>query len=90
METTDFNELFESKKNTYPFERRLFKSIPETYRKKYQAAKEHFDANPTDTEIPQNKLEKNLRAQMIVDFIAGMTDDFALKKYQILQGINLK
>lgn len=33
--------------------------------------------------------EISIRAHMIVDFISGMTDQFALKTYQSLSGIDL-
>ena len=89
LKQSDFDSLIAENYKDLPFEARLFKSIPSAYRNKYKMAKEYFKCNPKESSLPPPLLEINLRAQMIVDFISGMTDDFALEKYQILKGINL-
>ena len=89
LKQSDFDSLISGEYKDLPFEARLFKSIPPAYRNKYKMAKEYFENNPQESSLPIPLLEINLRAQMIVDFISGMTDDFALEKYQILKGINL-
>lgn len=53
---------------------RLLRRIPKSYIIKY---KSKSDCEPTR------------RAQLIVDYISGMTDDFALETYQILEGIRI-
>ncbi len=58
------------------FQIRLLRRIPVAYRKKYLM------------EIKGD--ERTMRAHLIVDFISGMTDDFALETYQILEGIKVK
>lgn len=64
------------KKKGLDFQIRLFRRLPKGYRDKYNA---------------ENRGEEHLRrAHLIVDFISGMTDDFALETYQILEGIRVK
>ena len=58
------------------FHVRLLHRIPKNYRDKYEGQK--------------NGDEATRRAHLIIDFISGMTDDFALDTYQILQGIKIK
>lgn len=58
------------------YESRLFKIISASYRKVY-----------TDIETYQNSEYKKL--QLIVDFISGMTDSYAIDLYQELKGIKL-
>ena len=58
------------------FQARLFRRLPRGYFEKYLVA----DRGP----------ELHRRAHLLVDFISGMTDDFALKTYQILEGIRIK
>lgn len=64
------------KKQGLDFEIRLFRRLPLAYREKYS-----FGDRGT---------EFLRRAHLIVDFISGMTDDFALETYQILEGIRIK
>lgn len=56
------------------FHLRLLHRIPTSYRKKYQIGLED---------------ERSRRAHLIADFIAGMTDDFALESFQVLHGIRI-
>lgn len=58
------------------FQIRLYRRLPKSYREKY--TKE------------ERGTELQRRAHLIVDFISGMTDDFALETYQILEGIRIK
>lgn len=58
------------------FHKRLFKLLPGSYVEKYA--------------ISRRGKEPDRRAHLIVDFIAGMTDDFALNTYQVLQGIRIR
>jgi len=64
------------KSNHLDFQIRLFRRLPKGYIEKYQQR----------TTLPENLR----RAHLIVDFIAGMTDDFALETYQVLEGIRIK
>lgn len=68
------SENFKSTGNTY--ESRLYNIISSSYRKIY----EQF-------EVYQNKHYTKLR--LIVDFIVGMTDSYAIDLYQELKGIKL-
>lgn len=61
------------------FELRLFHRLPDTHIEKYK----HCVKNDSQKEL-------NHRAQLIVDYISGMTDDFALEMYQLLEGIRIQ
>lgn len=67
------------RKNKLDFELRLFRRLPSTYVDKYRIA---TNQNP-DKEFVY-------RAHLIVDYISGMTDDFALEMYQLLEGIRIQ
>lgn len=85
MEEIDFSQLINGEKGKeYPFEFRLINTIPKNYIKKYQKSMDYYKAKCTDAPS-----EKSVRAQLLVDFISGMTDDFALEQYQFLKGIKL-
>lgn len=58
------------------FHLRLYRRLPKSYRDKYLVSSRGAD--------------DLRRAHLIVDFISGMTDDFALETYQILSGIKVK
>lgn len=64
------------KKAGLDFQVRLFRRLPRSYCKKYGAADKGD--------------ESYRRAHLLVDFISGMTDDFALETYQVLEGIKIK
>jgi putative dGTPase len=86
MEENHFIQLINGEKGKeYPFEFRLINTIPKNYIKKYQKSMDHYKEK-NDKESPS---EKSVRAQLLVDFISGMTDDFALEQYQFLKGIKL-
>lgn len=63
----------------YPFECKLYNRLP----KKYKIAYENARNNCKDDRC----LELYYRTRLIFDYISGMTDNFALKEYQILSGI---
>lgn len=69
-----------SKESEPPKERdfhlRLLRLLPLAYREKYA--------------VESKGLEPDRRAHLIVDFIAGMTDHYALETYQVLQGIRIQ
>ena len=64
------------KNNNLHFHARLFRLLPKSYVEKYRS-KDRGD-------------EKYRRSHLIVDFVSGMTDDFALETYQALEGIKIK
>jgi dGTPase len=64
------------KKGELDFHIRLLRRLPKAYRDKYC--------------IDSRGAEGERRAHLIVDFLSGMTDDFALETYQILEGIRIK
>lgn len=65
-------------------EPKLLKLFPERYRKVYSSLTANYDNGEAD-----NFLEWNARAHLVTDFIAGMTDDFAMKTYRTLVGIDV-
>ena len=80
LEEAEFLALLESKespaKKELQFHQRLLRLLPTAYKEKYRIARKGD--------------EKDRRAHLIVDFIAGMTDDYALQTYQVLQGIRIQ
>jgi dGTPase len=58
------------------FHTRLLRLLPPAYKEKYAIARLGSEADR--------------RAHLIVDFIAGMTDHYALETYQVLQGIRIQ
>ena len=78
---SDFKDLIDEnqsaiKKKHLDFFIRLLRRMPNGYRNKYKL------------EIRGDELTR--RAHLIVDNIAGMTDDFALETYQVLEGIKIR
>jgi dGTPase len=61
------------------FELRLFRRLPKNHVKKYLHSVGIDKSN-----------ELLFRAHLIVDYISGMTDDFALEMYQLLEGIRIQ
>lgn len=61
------------------YELRLYHRLPQTHISKYKHC---------CTIDKENELQH--RAQLIVDYISGMTDDFALEMYQLLEGIRIQ
>lgn len=77
----DFLALIENdrekiKDRSLDFQIRLLRRLPKSYLEKYQAT-----GRGSETER---------RSHLLVDFISGMTDDFALETYQVLEGIRIK
>jgi len=58
------------------FHVRVLRLLPSGYKEKYA--------------LESRGSEIDRRAHLIVDFVAGMTDDFALETYQVLQGIRIQ
>ena len=58
------------------FQIRLFRRLPNSYVEKYKS-----EGRGT---------EQYRRAHLMVDYISGMTDDFAMETYQMLEGIRIK
>ena len=66
------------------FEKRLFNRLG----KRYVIAYKH-SLNDYTTDINFRTYELWLRIHLIIDHVSGMTDDFTLQTYQMLEGINL-
>ena len=66
-------------------ERRLFNRIGKRYVQAYYFALEELD----NTTPSFYETEWWLRVHLLIDHVSGMTDEFALETYQMLEGINL-
>lgn len=72
--------------DNFDVERRLFNRIGKRYVKAYWYAIDKLDKTKTEDFLVY---EWWLRIHLIVDHVSGMTDEFALETYQMLEGINL-
>ncbi len=68
-------------------ESKLLRLFPEKYLAAYKHALEKLISDDTVSTDDKTVIEWNLRAHLVVDFISGMTDDFAINSFQILSGI---
>jgi dGTPase len=68
-------------------ENKYLKLFPARYKKAYEYAVNHNSASGEPEE--RSLVEWNARAHLIVDFISGMTDDFAMTFYRTLAGMKL-
>lgn len=85
MRYDDFNKLRNRdvdfiRGNSLEFDYRVFKRLPKSYVDKYCAM----------CEEGSEKSERQARLHLVVDFLAGMTDSFAVYLYQILSGIKMR
>lgn len=74
----------DSKKDPIIIEKKYLKLFPDRYIKVYRSTVSQLDKSDTHN---FSFLEWNARAHLIVDFISGMTDDFAVSTYQTLSGM---
>ena len=83
----DFEKIvFSQNVKGLDIERRLFNRIGHRYVEAYKFAVNDLDKSNTSDYIIK---EWWLRIHLIIDHISGMTDEFALQTYQMLEGINL-
>lgn len=80
----DYSNNKDSDGNQIVIEKKLLTLFPEKYIKAYKHA--IFDLS-FDKE--SDFFEWNARAHLIVDFVSGMTDDFAMTTYRTLSGMRL-
>lgn len=78
MPSDDFQILVSEMKGK-DLQRRMFSKFPSRWVEHYKIA---ISSNPND--------EWFIRVQLLVDYISGMTDDFALKVHKLLHGIEIK
>lgn len=64
--------------NALQFDAHLFNILPDSYVEKYKLM------------LSSSYPEMRAREHLVVDFISGMTDDFAIHTYQVLQGIKVR
>ncbi len=76
---------YDSADKSIIIEKKYLTLFPKNYKDVYLS-----ESRGLDYEKEEDRLtEWNLRAHLITDFIAGMTDDFSLEMYQSLSGIKL-
>ena len=66
----------EARKKNLDYQIRLFRRLPRKYKRRYKDEKRGS--------------EEERRAHLFVDFLAGMTDDYALEMHQVFGGIKIK
>lgn len=83
----DRNSKFEKNgsEKSLDFELRLVNTIPKSYINKYLMSTNFYKDNPNN----ENPSFNALRGHLLIDFISGMTDDYALEMYQFLEGIKI-
>ncbi len=83
----DRNSEFEKNvsEKSLDFELRLVNTIPKSYINKYLMSTNFYKDNPNN----ENPSFNALRGHLLIDFISGMTDDYALEMYQFLEGIKI-
>lgn len=82
LDKTDYDKI---KEENLHYEVRLLNTIPRSYVVKYQKALDDFNLSSTcnNSELFS---EFNIRCHIFVDYLSGMTDDFALEQYKFLNG----
>lgn len=82
----EFSTLIEKRNlKEYPYETRLFHLLGIRNIQAYQYALQKYDKK----DVHYKTRELWLRIHLIIDQISGMTDDFALETYQMLEGIQV-
>ncbi|MHB1407318.1 MAG: dGTPase [Desulfitobacteriaceae bacterium] len=82
----DFKSLlYDEEKKGLDFERRLYNRLGRRYVSAYKYATKKIDKE----NLNFTTMEWWLRTHLIIDHVSGMTDEFALETYQMLEGINL-
>lgn len=72
------------------YEQRLLNRLSKRCVRSYQLQLQEWRANKAFiSQYGEENLEWWLRVHMIIDHISGMTDNFALSEYQILEGIKI-
>lgn len=84
LETNDFSKLLKDEKIDCFISKRLIKRVSS---KQIVAYQNDIEKLPKDNIEQFNILEFYYRVRLIIDYISGMTDDFALEEYRILSAI---
>lgn len=87
MPNKTFSQLVEGKAiEGYDYEKRLFHRLGRRCVEAYK-----YEIEAINNESPEMFLTKELwyRIHLIIDHVSGMTDEYALETYQMLEGINL-
>lgn len=85
MSHKNFDLLINGEIKGFDYQKRLFHLIGKRYIKAYKNEIDNMDIKDNDF------LEKEwwLRVHLVIDHISGMTDEFALETYQMMEGIRL-
>lgn len=88
-ETLFHSALEHKRESSTDLERRLVAMMPDKHLLAYKHAREVAKKQHVNNDQEYHTMEWYLRAHLIVDFISGMTDAFALESYQRLSGIRV-
>lgn len=80
----DFNSLLNDEKNDKDIEARLFRRLS---KKHIYAYVKVLETLKTSSDFEHKIYEWYYRARLIIDFISGMTDEYALKEFQLLSAM---
>ncbi len=86
LSINDFNLIFNNEKNDKDIESRLFRRLSKKHIYAYISVLKKLKLKEV-SDFEYSMYEWYYRTRLIVDFISGMTDEYALKEYQILSAI---
>ena len=73
------------------FELRIFNMLSKRCVNSYKAqVNEWKELCKINNDLKINEIEWWLRVHLLIDHVSGMTDDYALKTYQVCKGINVQ
>lgn len=79
----EFKDVVEGKGRSFPIESRLYNNLSGKHRGAYRVAVSDV-LNSKDPDIIGEAKEFYYRVRLIIDYVSGMTDQFAMKEYQAL------
>ncbi|WP_374424288.1 dGTPase [Chromobacterium sp.] len=78
-------ETKDSNNNKIVIEKKLLRLFPEKYIKAYK----HSLTGKSNPKFNDNQIEWLSRTHLVIDFLAGMTDDYSIELYRTLSGIKV-
>ena len=86
LSKVEFDKLIEEEKNDNPIESRLFNRLSNKHISAYIKAIEGLKKKKLKG-LDYKLQEWYYRARLLIDFVSGMTDEYAIKEYQTLSAI---
>ncbi|MFA7027285.1 MAG: dGTPase [Sulfurovum sp.] len=84
----EFEKLVNEGRADSPIVKRLYKRLPNKHVAAYVKIIDSLKEKKELEELEYKLYEWYYRARLLIDFISGMTDEFALKEYQTLSALN--